>query len=178
MNNKIETERLVLRELSVSDAENFFQLNSDPEVLKYTGDVPFSTMAEAESFLKNYNDYKRNGYGRWAVIQKDSNTFMGWCGLKLNEENLIDLGFRFFQKEWGKGYATEAASASLQYGFNVLDLEEIIGRAATAHIASIKVLEKVGMKFWKSAPCKGIQNAVYYSITKEQYVNTRPRLLK
>ena len=71
------------------------------------------------------------------MISKEFSEFLGCCGLKLNEENLIDLGFRFFQREWGKGYATESAKASLEYGFNNLKINEIIGRASIDNKASI-----------------------------------------
>ncbi|MEM9548395.1 MAG: GNAT family N-acetyltransferase [Bacteroidota bacterium] len=164
-----ETKRLILRELNLSDSIHFFKLNSNPEVLKYTGDSPFSSISDAESFLKNYSDYKINGFGRWAVIEKESGDFLGWCGLKLNEENFIDLGFRFFEKYWGKGYATESAKASLAVGFLDLNINEIIGRAAVDNKASIRVLEKIGMRFWKKDQCKGITNAVYFKLSKTQY---------
>lgn len=169
MKKIIETQRLLLRELNSSDAEQFFNLNSDPEVMKYTGDQPFSSIVEAEAFLKNYRDYELNGFGRWAVISRDSNEFLGWCGLKRNEENWVDLGFRFFKSQWGKGYATESAKASLEVGFENLNIEEIIGRAAKENKASIRVLEKLGMSFWKIDTCKGIENSVYYKISKSQY---------
>lgn len=169
MRKIIETKRLMLRELNVSDSKHFFDLNSDPEVLKYTGDEPFLSISEAELFLKNYTDYKVNGFGRWAVISKESGEFVGWCGLKLNEEEFIDLGFRFYRKEWGKGYATESAKASLEYGFKNLNIDEIIGRASFENGASVKVLEKLGMSFWKNDNCKGIENSVYYKINKRQY---------
>ena len=172
MKKIIESKRLLLRELDISDSEDFYNLNSDPEVLKYTGDRAFLSISEAESFLKNYDDYKKNGFGRWAVISKDSNDFLGWCGLKLNEEKLIDLGFRFFKNQWKKGYATESARASLEYGFNNLKINEIIGRASIDNKASVKVLEKLRMNFWKNDNCKGIENSVYYKINKTQYNKT------
>lgn len=169
MRRIIESERLLLRELDISDSENFYYLNSDPEVLKYTGDKAFSSISEAESFLENYNDYKLNGFGRWAVVLKESDEFIGWCGLKLNEEKLIDLGFRFFKSQWAKGYATESAKASLKYGFNNLNITEIIGRASIDNQASIRVLEKLKMTFWKNDSCKGIENSVYYKMNKTLY---------
>ena len=169
MKRIIESKRLILREFNFSDSENFYNLNSDPEVLKYTGDKTFSSISEAESFLRNYDDYKKNGFGRWAVISKDSNDFIGWCGLKLNEEKLIDLGFRFFKNQWGKGYATESARVSLEHGFNNLNINEIIGRASIDNKASVRVLEKLKMNFWKNDSCKGIENSVYYKINKTQY---------
>jgi len=165
-----ETPRLLLREFVLDDAENIWELNSDPEVIKYTGDPPFASVKMAGEFLLNYKDYKKNGFGRWAVITKASDSFIGWCGLKFNEQNLVDLGFRFFKREWNKGYATEAAQACLEHGFLELNLNEIIGRVARQNKASIKVLEKLSMDYWKNDNCKGIEDSLYYRITKEQYL--------
>ena len=167
-----ETDRLILRELHVHDAQSFYELNLDPEVMKYTGDHAFDSVDEAQNFLSNYAEYQKNNFGRWAVIQKESKQFIGWCGLKKNEQNLIDIGFRFFKQEWGKGYATEAAKATLDHGFHILNINEIIGRAATANKASIRVLEKIGMQFWKQGDCLGIDDAAYFKINREQYLNS------
>lgn len=166
MKKIIETDRLILRELNSNDSVHFYNLNTDPEVLKYTGDNPFTSIADAEKFLINYKDYQKNGFGRWAVILKETNSFIGWSGLKLNEENLIDIGFRFFNKEWGKGYATESAKAVIKYGFESLNLNEIIGRASKDNIPSIKVLEKINMSFWKQDSFEGIEDSIYYRINK------------
>lgn len=77
---------------------------------------------------------------------------------------MVDLGFRFFQIYWGNGIATEAAKACLDYGFSELQLETIIGRALIENIASIKVLEKIGMKYWKETICHDNKKCVYYRI--------------
>lgn len=161
-----ESERIILRQLSPSDAEEFYVLNSDPELMKYTGDTPFNDIGEARLFLQNYTEYKRNGFGRWVAISKENNSFLGWCGLKQNEEHLVDLGFRFHRKFWNMGYATEAASLSLKIGFDEFHLDTIIGRVAPENKASIRVLEKIGMTFWKKSDCQGIENALYYKINK------------
>lgn len=158
----LETKRLILRELTTEDAEKFYELNSDPEVIRYTGDVPFRTIDQARNFLTDYKDYRKNGFGRWAVIEKTTQEFIGWCGLKLNEQDLVDIGFRFFRNYWGFGYATESASACLNYGFDTLKLTIIIGRSARANKASIRILEKLNMSFWKAGSCEGIEDAVYY----------------
>ena len=148
MKKILETSRTYLRELSTDDAENFFLLNSDKDVLKYTGDKPFESILKTKEFLKNYNPYQEFGYGRWAVINKENNDFLGWCGLKFSADlKETDIGFRFFRKHWNKGYATETAKACLEYGFNTLKLEKIVGRAMEENIGSIKVLEKIGMQF-------------------------------
>ena len=144
----LETERLYLREFLPEDGLNFFNLNSDPEVIKYTGNKAFESLSEANSFILNYSDYKEHGFGRWAVCLKSTNKFLGWCGLKLEiDKNEIDLGFRFSKNNWGKGYATESAIACVKYGFNILNLKEIVGRAYVKNKASIHVLEKCGLKF-------------------------------
>lgn len=162
----LETERLFLREFILEDAQSMFDLNSDPEVIKYTGDPPFESVEQAKAFIQNYCDYKKNGFGRWAMISKAENEFIGWCGLKLNEEKFIDLGFRVFRKHWNKGYASEAAKACLAYGFQTLGFDEIIGRVLSENKASIKVLEKLGMQYWKNDTCHGFENARYYRIIK------------
>lgn len=164
-----ETSRLTLREFELSDAEKMWELNSDPDVIKFTGDPPFDSIEKAGEFIKNYKDYSENGYGRWAVIAKDKNDFVGWCGLKLNEDNFVDIGFRFFKKDWNKGYATESAKACLDYGFSDLNLNEIIGRASSENTASIRVLKKLSMDFWKNDDCKGIENSVYYKMNKSKF---------
>lgn len=162
----LETERLILRELTPSDAENLYELNLNLNVIKYTGDNAFRDIKEARAFLKKYNDYKLNGYGRWAVINKSTKQFIGWCGLKLGEiDNETDIGFRFFEKDWNKGYATESAKACLKYGFQTLKLKRIIGRAMTKNKGSIKVLEKIGLEYEKNVDFDG-QKAVIYHIKK------------
>ena len=166
MKTIVETERLYLREFLQTEAKDLYNLNSDPNVIKYTGDSEFSSIEDAQNFIASYKEYEKNGYGRWSVILKESNKFIGWCGLKLNEENLIDLGFRIFKKDWNKGFATEAAAACIEYGFEVLKLNTIIGRSLKKNIASIKVLEKIGMKHWKDTVCHGSEKCVYYKIEK------------
>lgn len=165
------TERLLLRELIEDDYKDVFALNNDPEVLQYTGDEPFATLQDAQKFLANYSHYDDHGFGRWAVIRKEDQAFLGWCGLKYNEENQVDLGFRFFKEYWGNGYATEAAQCALQIGFEVLNLTEIIGRSAKENAASIRVLEKIGMIHFKSGDCHGIPNAAYYVARIEESVD-------
>jgi ribosomal-protein-alanine N-acetyltransferase len=162
METILETNRLRLRELTLSDAQNFFQLNLDPDVLRYTSDVAFENTKAAETFLRNYADYQTNGYGRWAVIDKSSGEFLGWCGLKFTPaKNETDIGFRFFKKHWNKGYASESAKACLDYGFSKLQLQTIIARAMIENKASVKVLEKIGMSYEKPFDFDGYAGVIY-----------------
>ena len=164
------TDRLQLREFDpVRDAVMAYELNLDQEVIRYTGDPPFDSIEDAQEFLTNYSDYRRNGYGRWAVELKDG-TFIGWAGLKLDSSNEVDLGYRLMRKYWGKGYATEAAKVCLHLAFHQFDIEEVIGRTASANKQSIRILLKCGMTFWKNDSCNGIEDSQYYRINKRDYL--------
>jgi len=166
MNFILETPRLILREFDISDAENLFLLNSDPDVIRYTGDNHFKNLEEAKALIENYIPYKRDGFGRWTVLLKDTNEFLGWNGLrKLEDNGYIDLGYRFLKKHWNKGYATESSLACLKYGFEKLGMTEICARAIKENVASIRVMQKCGMTYWKDGDCHG-ENAVYYRIFK------------
>ena len=144
-----QTPRLILRQFTETDAPLILGLNSDPEIVKYVHEPTLKTVEEAEKILTGIilPQYKSN-LGRWAIHTKDNMDFIGWCGLKYRPElDEIDLGYRLMQQAWGKGFATEAAQYSLDYGFAKLNLKLITGRAHIENIGSIKVLEKIGMDF-------------------------------
>ncbi|WP_333853087.1 GNAT family N-acetyltransferase [Epilithonimonas sp.] len=167
MKEILKTERLLLRELNPDDAENFYKLNLNPNVIKYTGNSAFKDIDEAKEFLENYQDYKINGFGRWAVIEKSNNEFLGWCGLKYDKIlDETDIGFRFFEEHWNKGFATESAKACIDFGFENLNLKSIVGRAMKENIASIKVLEKIGLKFEREFDFDKNNKGVIYKIEK------------
>ncbi len=158
----ITTPRLNLRNLTPADAESFYLLNADPEVIRYTGDDAFADIEAARKFLEGYDHYEKYGFGRWAVIRKEDGEFLGWCGLKYTPEtDEFDIGFRFFKKYWNQGYATEAAKACLDHGLHDLKIKTIIGRAMKANTASIKVMEKIGMTYWKPMDFHGGEGVVY-----------------
>lgn len=162
MKEIIETERLFLRELNVNDAESFYRLNLDKNVLKYTGDEPFENIENSKEFLEKYNHYEKYGFGRWAVINKENGKFLGWCGLKFTEKrNEYDIGFRFFKKYWNKGYATESAKSCIDYGINKLQLTEILGRTMKENQASIRVLEKIGLEYNRNFDFEGNEGVIY-----------------
>jgi len=149
MNIIIETNRLLLRTFTEDDAALIYELNLDPEVIRYTHD-PIKDLVHASEILEKViiPQYVLYNHGRWAVHVRSSLEFLGWCGLKYRSElNEIDLGYRFKKEGWGKGYATEAAWASIQYGFEKIGLQRIVARAEIDNIASWKVLEKCGMTY-------------------------------
>lgn len=145
----LETPRLLLRKKVVEDAPFFFELNSDPLVTKYTGDGAFENLKAAENIVKYViGQYEKNGYGRWLVADKITGETLGWCGLKFHDDTKdTDIGYRFMQKHWGKGYATESAKACVEYGFKHFNLNRIIGNAMKDNVASINVFKKLGMTF-------------------------------
>jgi ribosomal-protein-alanine N-acetyltransferase len=92
----LETERCRLREMREEDGPILYRLNSDPEVIRYTGDPPFESEAAATEFIRNYEAYKKYGMGRWLAERKDDGEILGWCGLKyLPGENQVDLAIVF-----------------------------------------------------------------------------------
>jgi len=144
-----ETPRLILRRFTEDDAPLLLQLNSDPNVVKYVHERPLQTEDEAREIIVSIilPQYELN-LGRWAIHTKADAEFIGWCGLKyLPKKDEIDLGYRLHKKCWGKGYAIEAAIHTLEYGFNTLKIPLIVGKAHVDNAASLKILEKIGMKF-------------------------------
>jgi RimJ/RimL family protein N-acetyltransferase len=108
--------------------------------------------------------------GRWTVLDKKKESYLGWCGLRLLEESgNVDLGFRFLKKHWNQGIATEAAKAALKVGFDLLNLESVIGRAIPENKGSIRVLEKVGLSYWKDGHDHG-SPIVIYKIDKADFL--------
>lgn len=161
---RLETGRLLLRPFVADDAADFYRLNSDPEVVRYTGDQPPDSIEAARRGLleRPLADYQRYGFGRWACVLKATGEFIGFAGLKfLPELNEVDLGCRFRRAFWGRGLATEAARASLADGFGRLGLRRIVGLVEPEHRASVRVLEKCGMTFERMVDYRGTNVAQY-----------------
>jgi RimJ/RimL family protein N-acetyltransferase len=153
--------------MTTDDAENAYLLNLDWDNIKYTGDKPFESVQEAKQFLENYNSYKIYGFGRWAVIEKGSDKFLGWCGLKYTPElDEYDIGFRLFKEFWNKGIGSEAAKACIDFGFSKFGLKRIVGRAMSENIGSIRVLEKIGLVYFDDYNFDG-ESGVIYEITNQ-----------
>ncbi len=170
----IETNRLLLREIEEYDFQGIFELDSDPAVHRYLGQQPIKSIQEAKAIVQYIrNQYKENGIGRWAIIDKKTNEFIGWSGLKYEtavrqDMPYYDLGYRLKKKFWGKGIATETALVSLKYGFQTMGLKEIYAGAHVENIGSNKVLQKVGLQFietfeYDSAPHN------WYKITQNDW---------
>ncbi len=165
----LETERLVLRTFTPEDAKMFYDLCKDPEVLKYVHEKPLESEEEALQILTHKilkEQYEKFGYGRWAIHLKKNGLFIGWCGLR-NQNNEIDLGYRLKKRFWNKGFASEAAAATLNYGFKELGLEKIHAKALLENEASIQVMKKIGMQLVGEEKFDGFPG-IRYEITRSQ----------
>jgi ribosomal-protein-alanine N-acetyltransferase len=149
----IETERLILRKLVMSDDAGMFELDSNRDVHTYLGNNTLNTIDQSRKAISKIQEqYQNNGIGRWAMIEKETNHFLGWAGLKFIDEKInnhihyYDVGYRLIKRYWGKGFATEAAMASVHYGLTILNQNTIYGMADSQNVASIHVLQKIGLK--------------------------------
>ena len=145
----LETERLLLREYVKDDAQAFFELNTDPQVLRFVPDKPLLSVEQARQILIDHPiaDYRTRGFGRCACILKSTGENIGFAGLKyLADLEEVDVAYRLMPAHWGSGLATEAARASVQFGFSHLGMKQIIGLAMPENVASIRVLEKAGLR--------------------------------
>lgn len=162
----LETERLLLREFDEDDAEAFYPLVSNPDVLRFTLDPGggVSSVEQALEMLRSRSmaDYRKHGFGRLAVVEKASRQLIGFAGLKhLEERGEVDLGYRLLPSHWGRGFATESGRAILQDGFTRLGLSRIIATVFPENVASVRVLEKLGLTFETPFECEGHTLAQY-----------------
>jgi len=175
----IETKRLTIREIDIKDINIMLELHSDPEVHRYLGNKTITTlekMREAiDSLKEQYNNF---GVGRWAMIDKTNNEFIGWTGLEFvtketnNHKNFYDLGYRLLRKYWGRGFATESAIASLEYAFSKINATEIYAMADIENIGSNKILKKVGLKFIETFDFEGAKHN-WYKLERSEYENKK-----
>ncbi len=162
-----ETERLVLRHITLEDADNILMLGSDPEVLKYLHEPILLSTEDAKKVIREriFPQYDLYGFGRWAVHEKSTGAFTGWCGLKYRSElDEIDLGYRFLQQYWGKGYATEAAAKCLQIGFDQFNIPIIIAHAHVNNTGSLNVIRKLDMQFLRFEEVENCPVETYQAI--------------
>ncbi len=166
----IETPRYLLRDLEEYDAQGMFDLDSDAEVMRFLGNISVQSIEDSLQIVKNVRQqYLDHGIGRWAIEDKATGAFVGWCGLKYEllygknvwdappqlEGNPVlpnsttryyDLGYRILRDYWGQGTATETARAALGYGLEQMGLSEIFAAADVDNTASNQILRKLGFQ--------------------------------
>jgi RimJ/RimL family protein N-acetyltransferase len=146
----LETERLILRWLTVDDAEFILELLNDPSFIRFIGNKGVRTTEDARNYVLNgpAASYEKFGFGLYATVLKETGTPVGICGL-LQRDTLPhpDIGFAFLPAYWNKGYAFESAAAVMNYGRTVLGMDEVLAITTPDNEASAKLLGKIGLRF-------------------------------
>lgn len=167
----LQTERLILRELTMNDLDDLYEILSDPETMAHYPRP--KTREESEKWiLRNIERYNTDGFGLWAIELKENNQFIGECGITLQNidgQMLPEIGYHINKNFRKKGYATEAATACRDYGFDKLNFDEIYSYMKYTNIASSRVAEKNGMTFIKEYPDEINEFVKVYRITKDDY---------
>ena len=148
----LETERLVLRQFTFEDADFILRLLNEPSFIQNIGDRGVRTLEDARSYILRVPiaSYEKNGFGLYLVILKESGKSIGMCGLiKRDQLEDVDIGYAFLPEFWSKGYAVEAALAVKEYARDVIGLKRLIAITDPENQASIRVLEKIGLRFEK-----------------------------
>jgi RimJ/RimL family protein N-acetyltransferase len=186
MTTIIETERLLLRIWKKEDAMVYFQINQDPKMIEFLREP--LTMEQVNNFILTTNSHNdKHGYTLWASELKGSGKLMGFIGLRYTDWTshftpAVEIGWRLGSQYWGKGYATEGAKASLDYGFKKCMLKEIVSFTVPANTRSIRVMEKIGLKrdldgnfSHPQLPVNHLLSLhILYRLTKDDYLHQTP----
>ena len=186
----LETKRLLLRRLTEDDADHLYELDSDPEVMRYLSNGRTHTRDEiVEKVLPHYLDHStRFGeeYGFWAAIERGKGTFLGWFHFRpyRSEPEAIELGYRLMRSAWGRGFAAEGSRALIRRGFTELGVEKVVADTLVGNLRSRRVLEAIGMRLegcfaleadefpdWSGKNRRGVK----YALTRSEWLADRQR---
>lgn len=166
----IESKRLLLRRFTLDDAAAYLPLVSLPDVIRFTGEPALSSMDEVVQLLETrpIRDYELYRYGRMACIEKATGRLIGFSGLKyLHDMDETDLGYRFLPDAWGKGYATESASAIMEAQPTSFGLTRVIGLVEPENHGSVRVLQKLGLAYERRIAAEHHGELDLYAISLE-----------
>ncbi|MER7248105.1 GNAT family N-acetyltransferase [Kribbella sp. NPDC000426] len=181
----LTTDRLLLRQWRDSDREPFAALNADPAVMEH---FPATQTREQSDALidRQLDAFAERGWGLWALEVRDTGEFIGFTGLSIPSFEAhfmpaVEIGWRLAKGAWGNGYATEAALASLAYGFGPAGLDEIVSFTATPNLPSQRVMQRIGMTHDEAGDFDHVrlpaghrlQRHVLYRISREQWESTQ-----
>ena len=168
----LETNRLRFATWIKEDWKDFKKIATDPLVVRYLGTGEAWPEERIKEFVaRQIENWEKHGICLWKILPKDSDALIGICGLqRLPEGPDVEIGWWLAPSHWGQGLATEAARHALAYGFEVGNFERVVAIAQSANLDSLRVMEKVGMRFEREAVHKGI-HVVLYAISRE-YFNT------
>lgn len=164
----IQTERLLLRAFTDTDTDRMFDILSGKDVLRYfpPNPNPITRERAQKMITRILAHWEERSYGLWAVTIAKSGQLLGRCGLQyIPETNEVEVDFILDRDFWGHGYATEAGVAALKFGFDNLEVSEIIGLVHPDNIASQRVLQKIGMQY--------IETKEYFGMNCQRYVINR-----
>jgi ribosomal-protein-alanine N-acetyltransferase len=154
----LETERLILRQMRAEDAEFIFELVNEAAFIRNIGDKGVRTLDDARNYILNgpVASYAKFGFGLYMVALRETGEAIGICGL-LKRDSLgdVDIGFAFLERFRKKGFAYEAAAAVMGYGRNALGLKRIVAITSADNDGSMRVLEKIGLRFEKTIRMPG-----------------------
>ena len=155
MNSKvIETKRLILRRYTPNDFDALYEIMSDAETMRYYP-APFDKDKTRSWITWNLENYSKYGFGLWAIVLKETNEFIGDCGITIQNidgEMLPEIGYHIHKKYWRRGFAKEAAAAVRDWVFANTDYETIYSYMKYTNAASIKTAQSIGMTFYKEYP--------------------------
>jgi RimJ/RimL family protein N-acetyltransferase len=167
----LDTERLTIRELTEEDAPFMLRLLNEPSYIRFIGDRGVRTVEEARAFLRDrlIAHYRRHGFGLFLVELREPRASVGICGL-IRRDGLddVDVGFAFLPEHWSKGYALESARAVMSFGEGVLGLARIVAIVTPENGPSIRLLEKLGLRFERMIdwPADGSRLALYGTVPR------------
>jgi RimJ/RimL family protein N-acetyltransferase len=172
----LETERLVLRRFTKSDVENLFDLDRDPDVMRFlTGGSPTPRDVIQNEILPRFLRYYERfaGYGYWATMEKSTGAFLGWFGFVPPEgrgPDDVELGYRLRKSAWGKGYATEGSLALIRKGFTELGVQRVFATTYQDNLASRRVMEKAGLtlvRTYRVTPADLLAEGTYHRASQD-----------
>jgi [ribosomal protein S5]-alanine N-acetyltransferase len=168
----LTTERLFLRHFHILDREPMYRIFCDADVMRFSDGV--KTMEWVHTWLRTCLEryYQTWGFGPYAVVEKRSQTVIGYCGLfffpDIDGQSEVEIGYRLARSMWGQGYATEAAKAVNDFAFGTLGIKRLIALIDPSNVASIRVAEKIGMHYEKEVMFEGYTHPDHvYVIARE-----------
>ena len=168
----METSRLYFRKIDENDFENLKNIISDSETMKYYP-APYDDSGVHRWIKWCIGCYEKRGFGLFGVILKETDEFIGDCGITLqniNGKEVFEIGYHINKKFWNKGYATEASQYMKEYFFMNTNYDEVYSYMNKENIPSRRIAEKNGMKFVEEYS-DGEENLVVYKITRSEYEN-------
>ena len=173
----IHIARLTLRGFTLADAEPLFRITNEPDMMQYFPNPNPPDRERVERLIvRQLEHWQSHRYGWWAVAWPADGCLLGWCGLQyLPETDEVEVGYLLERPVWGQGLATEAATATVNFGFSHFPLQELIGITHPANLASQRVLEKAGLGFTQAT--RYFTMACYrFAISRAEWERTRARM--